>query len=138
MNLLPAYQRILRHPVRHWTPRYVMQRCFNIASNLAHPNWPWLTPQAVRYLDAWLKPTHHAFEWGAGRSTLWIAERVRSITSVEHDPAWYVRVQSLARRRHLHNIHLKFYPDGRARPHDSAYSMAILGTTLEFDLVLVD
>jgi predicted O-methyltransferase YrrM len=138
MNLLPAYRRILRHPVRHWTPRYVMRRCANIASNMVHPNWPWLTPQAVRYLDASLKPAHHAFEWGAGRSTLWIAERVRSIISVEHDPAWYARVQSLARRRHLRNIHLKFCPDGPARPDDLAYLTAILKAAQEFDFVLVD
>jgi hypothetical protein len=138
MNLLPACQRILRHPVRHWTPRYVMRRCANIASNMVHPDWPWLTPQAVRYLDAWLKPAHHAFEWGAGRSTLWIAERARSIISVEHDPAWYARVQSLARRRHLRNIRLTFWPEAQKPPVGSGYSRAILDAAEPFDLVLVD
>ena len=138
MKLLPMYQRIIRHPIRHWTPRYVVHRCVNIASNMVHPDWPWLTPQAVRYLEAWLKPEHHVFEWGAGRSTLWIAQRVRSMVSVEHDPAWYTKVQTLARREHLDNIYLEFCPDAIALPGGVTYSTAILKTVQEFDFVLVD
>jgi predicted O-methyltransferase YrrM len=138
MNFSPVYQRIARHPVRHLTPRYVMRRCVNIASNMVHPDWPWLTPQAVRFLEGRLAPTHSAFEWGAGRSTLWTAHRVQSIFSVEHDPAWYAKVQSEARRKHLDNVHLKFCPDGQTAPRGIAYSAAILEAAHEFDFVLVD
>jgi predicted O-methyltransferase YrrM len=138
MNLLPTYQRIIRHPVRHWTPRYVVRRCVNIASNMVHPDWPWLTPQAVRYLYAWLKPEHNVFEWGAGRSTLWTAQRVHSIVSVEHDRAWHARVQSEARRRHLDNIHLKFCANAQTLSGGIAYSKAVLEAGQEFDFVLVD
>jgi hypothetical protein len=138
VNLSPLYQRILRHPVRHWTPRYVIQRCVNIATNVAHPDWPWLTPQAVGWLERWLAPMHCAFEWGAGRSTLWIARRLRSIISVEHDPAWYARVESLARCQRLDNVHLKFRPHVQAPPDGITYSKAILEADQEFDLVLVD
>jgi hypothetical protein len=115
-----------------------MRRCVDIVSNIAHPDWPWLTPQAVRYLERWLAPTHSAFEWGAGRSTLWIAQRVRNIISVEHDPAWHGRVQSLARRQHLHNVYLKFCPNTQALPDGITYSTAILDAAQEFDFVLVD
>ena len=138
MNLLLTYQQIVRHPVRHWTPRYVMQRCVNIASNIMHPHWPWLTPQAVRYLERRLAPTHRAFEWGVGRSTLWTAQRVRSIVSVEHDPAWYAKVQSAARRQQLHNVHLRFCPNAQALPAGITYSTTILEADQEFDFVLVD
>jgi hypothetical protein len=115
-----------------------MRRCANIASNVVHPDWPWLTPQAVRYLEAWLAPTHSAFEWGAGRSTLWIAQRVRSIVSVEHDPAWYAKVRTLARLQHLDNIYLKFCPDANALSTGITYSTAILKTSQQFDFVLMD
>jgi predicted O-methyltransferase YrrM len=116
----------------------MFRRSLNLASNFAHPNWPWLTPQAVRFLDLWLKPTDTVFEWGAGRSTLWIARRVRQITSVEHDPAWFARVKSRAARQNLHNIELKFYPDGQASLSEPAYVAAINQVRDQFDLVVVD
>lgn len=123
---------------RHWTADYVWKRSRNIVSNFAHSDWPWLTPQAVRFLDLWLKPTDVVFEWGSGRSTLWIARRVRRIASVEHDPAWFGRVRSKASRQNLDNIELKLYPDGQDSPGEARYVSAIHEVSDNFDLVVVD
>lgn len=32
------------------------------------------------------------FEWGAGGSTLWFAQRARRVISIEHDLEWYLKV----------------------------------------------
>jgi len=62
-----------------------------------HPDAPWLTVDAVAFLERWLEPQHEGFEWGSGRSTVWFARRVRHLTSIEHNPVWHDRVvQSLS------------------------------------------
>ena len=56
---------------------------------------PWISPGAIAFCDANLDPSsHQGLEWGSGRSTRWYSERLRSLTSVEHDPAWYDIVKS--------------------------------------------
>jgi predicted O-methyltransferase YrrM len=54
-----------------------------------HPDAPWLTSEAVAFLERWLEPDRVGFEWGSGRSTVWFARRVRQLTSIEDDPHWY-------------------------------------------------
>lgn len=49
---------------------------------------PWWTYSATRWLDLALGPRHKVFEFGSGNSTLWLAQRVATVLSVEHDPAW--------------------------------------------------
>jgi len=55
----------------------------------SHSNYPWLTQQANLILSTLLKPTDMGLEWGSGRSTIWFTQRVKYLTSVEHDEAWY-------------------------------------------------
>ncbi len=123
---------------KHWTPRYVLDRSLNIASNLAHPDWPWLTPKAVRFLDLCLRPTDLVFEWGAGRSTLWIARQVKKITSVEHDPSWFARVNLKASQLNLNNIDLKHCLDGEGSSTESEYVASIHSVDDNLDLIVVD
>lgn len=54
-----------------------------------HPDHPWLTPDAIRFLDSFLQPTDIGVEFGSGRSTLWFVERMAHLTSVEHEEKWY-------------------------------------------------
>jgi hypothetical protein len=61
---------------------------------VSHPGQPWLTPAANRFLEGWLEDSFRGLEWGAGRSTLWFAERVAELLSVEHAADWYAQVQS--------------------------------------------
>jgi predicted O-methyltransferase YrrM len=60
---------------------------------LAHPNSPWISQDAVRYLDRHLDRHGAGFEFGSGRSTAWLAQRLGSLTSVEDNPEWYEKVQ---------------------------------------------
>ena len=53
-----------------------------------------LCPDALRFLDGWLEPTDLGFQWGSGDGTLWLAKRIRHLTSIEHDPAQARRVRA--------------------------------------------
>ena len=45
---------------------------------------PFMTTEEIAFLAANLKPSDRVWEWGSGASTLWLAERCRRVTSVEH------------------------------------------------------
>jgi predicted O-methyltransferase YrrM len=49
---------------------------------------PCWAPGAAEYLESLLTGEEVAFEWGGGASTVWLAERVRSITTMETDEKW--------------------------------------------------
>lgn len=57
-----------------------------------NPELPWLVPAAIREIESILMPDFVGFEWGAGRSTVWFAQRVAHITSVEGRREWYSEV----------------------------------------------
>lgn len=53
---------------------------------------PWFTYAATDFLQSRI-PTHlRVFEWGAGGSTLWWAQRTAEVVTCEHDPDWYNEV----------------------------------------------
>lgn len=54
---------------------------------------PWFPYPAIHFLADRLPHHAHVFEWGAGHSTLWFAQRVATVTSVESDPGWAAYLQ---------------------------------------------
>ncbi|WP_018617638.1 hypothetical protein [Spirosoma luteum] len=50
---------------------------------------PWLTYPFINFIEPRLKKSMTMYEFGCGNSTLWFAERVGSVQSVEHDKEWY-------------------------------------------------
>jgi predicted O-methyltransferase YrrM len=89
---------------KHWTPHYIISRLAEKWYRQTHANEPWLTPQAIRLLEGWLKPTDMVLEFGSGRSTMWIAGRVNTMVSVEHNPLWYERVDASLKEQQLHHV----------------------------------
>lgn len=57
--------------------------------------YPWLHPDAVSYLENLLQPDWDVLEHGSGGSTLWLAERVRSVVSIEQKVPWRMKVRDL-------------------------------------------
>lgn len=55
---------------------------------------PWLTYPATAFLKQRLQQELFVFEYGAGGSTLFFAQRVNEIHSVEHQPEWYHQIQT--------------------------------------------
>lgn len=56
---------------------------------------PWIPFAAKRRLERAVSKGTRVFEYGAGGSTLWFADRGATVVSVEHDPEWYERMRAL-------------------------------------------
>lgn len=55
---------------------------------------PWMTYSCIHILLQRLKPDFLLFEFGCGASTHFYQRHVKHVTAVEHDRAWFERVQS--------------------------------------------
>lgn len=112
---------------------------------------PWITFDAIGYMQSLIKPDFKVFEFGSGGSTRFFVERVSEVNSVEHDEAWYLKVKN--ELGHYHNLNLswhpgvvvlKYNPDVVLDESDdnldySKYASGICGFPDDyFDLILVD
>ncbi|MBR7619566.1 class I SAM-dependent methyltransferase [Phenylobacterium sp. 20VBR1] len=57
---------------------------------------PWITYPAYIQLKRIIRPDFKVFEYGCGGSSLWWANNVAAVTSVEHDKAWGENVSNAA------------------------------------------
>lgn len=53
---------------------------------------PWWTYPFIDFIVNRIAPSFNVFEYGAGNSTLWLSNKVKSIISVENDKDWYVEI----------------------------------------------
>lgn len=98
----------LRNLIR---PVYLVRRSWYRLYELRHPDEPWISQKAVRYCEQNLDPEKHVgLEWGSGRSTAWFARHLRHLTSVEHDKAWFDKVQASIARSGTKNIDYLYMP----------------------------
>lgn len=116
----------------HLRPRYIFDR-FNVwLYERAHPTEPWLVRTCTAAIESWLNPTDVGIEWGSGRSTLWLAKRVRRLISVEHDGDWYRKLCASLADQKIQNVEAIHIPD-RGR-YATAVDICEPGT-LDFALV---
>jgi Methyltransferase domain len=113
---------------------------------------PWWTYRAVDEVERWLgaRPhPAHVFEYGSGASTVWLARRSASVTSVEHHEGFAGLMGDLLAS--VDNVTLLVRPptpareptvpsakEGYAGLDFAAYVDAMDETDGEFDLVVVD
>lgn len=65
---------------------------------------PWLTFRATKWLDSYLKSYMRVFEYGSGGSTLFFAQRVKEVVSVEHNLDWFNSVRKTLRQMEISNV----------------------------------
>lgn len=93
---------------------------------------PWLNYPLVEFLKERLSKDLEVFEYGSGSSTLFFANRVQSITSVEFDKGWYEKGKNLL--NNLPNAKLHFFDlEG-----DYAEAIEKLSDDKKYDLVIID
>ncbi len=90
---------------------------------------PWITYPCIHFLEGRLAADMTVFEYGAGNSTRWYAQRVLSVISVENDQGW---VQLLEKQGLPANANLLYRELG------NGYAEAIKEYTTGFDMVVVD
>jgi hypothetical protein len=97
--------------LRSLRPAYFFKRLAQWRFEKAHPHLPWLAESAIVLLDAYLKPTDLGFEWGSGRSTLWFAQRVAHLYSIEDNPRWHEQIRdALIERNLVGKVTYRFIP----------------------------
>lgn len=81
----------------HRTPGYIANRLRLMARQKRRPHEPWWTQGAIDLVDRWLTKDDIVVEFGSGRSTAWLAQRVKQVVSIEHHEEWHNKVtQDLA------------------------------------------
>ncbi|MHC1740931.1 MAG: hypothetical protein AB9897_07460 [Anaerolineaceae bacterium] len=98
------------HSIRHWNFRYLVNRFKEKVYRSQHPDIPWLTPESVNFLETYLRPTDKGLEYGSGGSTIWLARRVRELTSVEHNLKWYSTINEKLQRIETNNVSFHYFP----------------------------
>jgi hypothetical protein len=94
---------------QHWTTRYIYNRIIQEINCRRNPSLPWLTRQSIQLLEQLLKPDDIGFEWGAGRSTLWLAECTKQLSSIESNHTWYEQTQQKLLSKALTNVQLEHH-----------------------------
>lgn len=96
---------------------------------------PWWNVRATRDVEAFLRarPSARVFEYGAGASTVWLARRAATVTSVEHDGDWHRRCCDLI--GHHGNARV-LRRDRSIDP--TTYLDAIDAVSGSFDLIVID
>lgn len=135
---------------RHWLRSLL---AIHDVDELIRLDVPWWTYDAIERVEAFLAHRKGArvFEYGSGASTVWLAKRAGTVTSVDHDRGW---VELLAPRiAGLGNVALGLVEPDEAPGTDSlyhshkpgwrgrgfrAYVDAIDAEPGSFDLIVID
>lgn len=70
--------------------------------------FPLIPFEAAQWLDNFLTRDMTVFEYGSGGSTLFIAQRVKKIITVEHHPKWYQIISQLLKEKNISNCQYLF------------------------------
>jgi predicted O-methyltransferase YrrM len=54
---------------------------------------PWLHTEVIDYMGKLLQPDFEVLEHGSGGSTLWFAEQVKAVVSIESNIEWYYSLE---------------------------------------------
>lgn len=84
----------------------MLRSCFEFN----HRDSPWLTKHSIEIIEQHLNAKSTGFEWGSGRSTIWFAQRVKTIHSAEHDKHWFKNVSNEIARKTLLNVTINMIP----------------------------
>jgi len=92
---------------------------------------PWFTYPAIDFLKERLNRNMSAFEFGCGNSTLFFADRIKEIISVETDFHWFNKIKAKLKS----NSNLIFYDNNSAK---FQYHEIIKQLDKKFDLIIID
>ncbi len=90
-------------------------QCLKNKSSPLRDGLPWITFEAIRFLEKTLRPDMFVYEFGSGGSSLFLAQRVKRVYSVEHDEAWFATVSNAIRDRGYTNWGGQLAPPVRPR-----------------------
>ena len=69
---------------------------------------PDMSLPAIVFFEDLLGPELEVFEFGSGRSTIWLAERVGHLVSLEHNPSWHGEVKRAIKEARVTNVDARY------------------------------
>lgn len=91
---------------------------------------PWYTYACAHFLESRVTPDLDVFEYGSGHSTLWWARCARSVTSLEHDRAFFEEIGASLPS----NVTYLYHDVASNGPYDSV----VKAQGRAFDIIVVD
>ncbi len=92
---------------------------------------PWMNYSFIDFLEPRLNNSMRVFEYGSGYSTLYLAERVQFVTSIEYDKEWFNKMREALIDKD--NCEVFYYPT------PEKYNVAIKEHGEEtYDIIIVD
>lgn len=92
---------------------------------------PWFTYSAIDFLKERLNKNMTVFEYGSGNSTLFFAQRVKEIISVETNKQWYEKIKL----KMPSNAKIILYENDKS---DISYSKVIDSFNKKYDIIIID
>lgn len=80
--------------------------------NLYSLDVPWISYDAIGFLESRINKDWRILEFGSGASTLWLAARAREVVSIEHDERWFNRINGKIREARICNIDYRLRKNG--------------------------
>lgn len=116
-----------------------------VKDSRGHPvvvfDYPCLPQASTDRFQSILDDEFVVFEQGSGGSTVWLAERVERVISIEHSREWLEAIQASLDERGLNNVVLRFEPLNPANwlnPWEDYAKVILEYRNGIFDLVYVD
>ncbi len=100
MKIRPADLKLKAAGIREY-PRW--RKTIAPGRNSVADRLPWMTFRAIEAIEQIATKEQNVFEWGSGGSTLFWADRCKSVVSVEHDAGWFGTVNDLLLAEHTPN-----------------------------------
>lgn len=91
---------------------------------------PWLTYSFIKFIKPRLRKEMEILEFGSGNSTLWFAARVKSITAVEHNFNWFIKMEK--------NIPENASVIFKSADNIEEYLNFLKNSTLKYDIIIID
>lgn len=91
---------------------------------------PWVSYPFIDFVETRLNNQMDIFEFGAGYSSIWYANKVNSVYSIEHDKNWF----EIIKNNHIGNLNIYY----QNLEYDGKYCRYIENINKKFDLIIVD
>lgn len=83
--------------------RSIRDQILHFGSSPLDRRIPWISYSAIDLLEDYLTPGMTVYEFGSGGSTLWLAERVKRVVSIEERDNWATVVSDILRQDGFRN-----------------------------------
>lgn len=127
---------LVQHPGN--VPRYIAHNLISRKPPV-ELELPWFSYGAIDFLENYLQKETRVFEFGSGGSTLFFAQRARSVVAVEDNAHWCELVAAKIAARKINNVDLRHVPVTFTIEEafaSSAYVNAVREST--FNVIIVD